>query len=154
MKDQYLFGSDILVAPMMEAGTERNVYLPKGNWIDYQSGKTYPTRMECNEEAAKSCYHSGARRCCYPRPTQSTDKINWSDIELKIYGNKEKATDSFCLPSDNKLTDIILTKSGSNYQLEKGQIQGVHYRINRAKMKFYKLFFIIIYFSWSGLSVK
>lgn len=40
--DAYLFGSDILVAPLFEEGlSERAVYLPGGDWVDYQSGKTY-----------------------------------------------------------------------------------------------------------------
>ena len=26
---------------MMESGSERDVYLPEGKWIDYQTGKTY-----------------------------------------------------------------------------------------------------------------
>lgn len=34
--DQYLYGDDFLVAPVLEAGTtERSVYLPAGTWIDY-----------------------------------------------------------------------------------------------------------------------
>ncbi len=133
VEDQYLFGADILVAPMMEAGTERNVYLPKGNWIDYQSGKTYQQGwnvIEAGKIPAIILVREGAV-IPHVQLAQSTDKINWSDIELKVYGDKEKAAGFVCLPSDNKLTDIILTKSGSNYQLEKGQIQGVHYRINK-----------------------
>lgn len=133
VEDEYLFGADILVAPMMEAGTERNVYLPKGNWIDYQSGKTYQQGwnvIEAGKIPAVILVRDGAV-IPHAQLAQSTDKINWSDIELKVYGDKEKATGSVCLPSDNKLTDIILTKSGNNYQLEKGQIQGVHYRINK-----------------------
>lgn len=133
VEDQYLFGADILVAPMMEAGTERNVYLPKDNWIDYQSGKTYQQGwnvIEAGKIPAIILVREGAV-IPHVQLAQSTDKINWSDIELKVYGDKEKATGFVCLPSDNKLTDIILTKSGSNYQLEKGQIQGVHYRINK-----------------------
>nr|WP_308600082.1 TIM-barrel domain-containing protein [uncultured Dysgonomonas sp.] len=133
IEDQYLFGSDILVAPMMEAGTERNVYLPKGNWIDYQSGKTYQQGwnvIEAGKIPAIILVREGAV-IPHAQLAQSTDKINWCDIGLKVYGDKEKATGYVCLPSDNKLTDIILTKSGSNYQLEKGQIQGVHYRINK-----------------------
>lgn len=133
IEDEYLFGADILVAPMMEAGTERNVYLPKGNWIDYQSGKTYQQGwnvIEARKIPAVILVRDGAV-IPHAQLAQSTDKINWSDIELKVYGDKEKATGFVCLPSDNKLTDIILTKSGNNYQLEKGQIQGVHYRINK-----------------------
>jgi len=41
------FGSDILVAPLMEPGmTSRDVYLPQGQpqgqWIDYQTNKVIP----------------------------------------------------------------------------------------------------------------
>jgi len=41
IEDEYMFGEDILVAPLMEDVPERNVYLPPGLWIDYQSGETY-----------------------------------------------------------------------------------------------------------------
>jgi alpha-glucosidase/alpha-D-xyloside xylohydrolase len=34
--DQYLWGRDILVAPVVErAATERSIYLPKGDWYDF-----------------------------------------------------------------------------------------------------------------------
>ena len=40
--DEYLYGSQILVAPLMhENETGRDVYLPPGTWIDYQTGKAY-----------------------------------------------------------------------------------------------------------------
>jgi alpha-D-xyloside xylohydrolase len=32
---QYMFGPDILVAPMFQPGTYRNVYLPEGTWYDF-----------------------------------------------------------------------------------------------------------------------
>ena len=43
IEDEYLYGSDILVAPILYAGqTTREVYLPKGeNWIEYATGKLY-----------------------------------------------------------------------------------------------------------------
>ena len=42
-EDQYLFGSDLLVAPVFAAGAqERSVYLPKGDaWREVATGKTY-----------------------------------------------------------------------------------------------------------------
>ena len=42
-EDQYLFGSDLLVAPLFAAGPqERSVYLPKGDaWREVATGKTY-----------------------------------------------------------------------------------------------------------------
>ena len=42
--DQYMFGSDLLVAPMFASGDRRKVYLPPGSWIDYQSGRVYEGR--------------------------------------------------------------------------------------------------------------
>ncbi|HLE57189.1 MAG TPA: TIM-barrel domain-containing protein, partial [Rhodothermia bacterium] len=39
---QYMFGPDILVAPMYQSGTYRSVYLPEGEWIDWWDGAIYP----------------------------------------------------------------------------------------------------------------
>jgi alpha-D-xyloside xylohydrolase len=42
LEDQYMFGEDILFAPIVEQGmTERSVYLPKGSWININDRKTY-----------------------------------------------------------------------------------------------------------------
>jgi len=38
-KDEYLFGPDFLVAPIIDEGTQRPVYLPPGAWVDYWTGK-------------------------------------------------------------------------------------------------------------------
>ena len=55
LADQYLFGPEILVAPILDEGArERNVYLPEGNWFDYWSENTHEgpglitTRAELN----------------------------------------------------------------------------------------------------------
>jgi alpha-D-xyloside xylohydrolase len=39
VKDEYLFGPDFLVAPVVDEGTQRTVYLPPGEWVDYWTGK-------------------------------------------------------------------------------------------------------------------
>ena len=43
VEDAYMFGSDILVAPVMEAGVnEREVYLPAGcKWVESATKKVY-----------------------------------------------------------------------------------------------------------------
>ncbi len=38
VKDEYLFGPDLLVAPVVTEGTQRSVYLPQGEWVDYWTG--------------------------------------------------------------------------------------------------------------------
>lgn len=42
IEDEYLYGSDILVAPVLEAGSRsRKLYLPAGNWIEYETKEVY-----------------------------------------------------------------------------------------------------------------
>ena len=42
LQDQYMFGSEYLVAPVLHAGeTERDVYLPAGRWENVNDGKQY-----------------------------------------------------------------------------------------------------------------
>jgi alpha-glucosidase (family GH31 glycosyl hydrolase) len=47
--DQYLWGRDILVAPVVEKGaTSRTVYLPRGGWIDFWTGERFDGPREIN----------------------------------------------------------------------------------------------------------
>ena len=40
--DEFLFGSDLLVAPVLREGiTERDIYLPDGEWFDYWTGRSF-----------------------------------------------------------------------------------------------------------------
>lgn len=40
--DEFLFGKDLLVAPVLREGvTERDIYLPEGAWFDYWTGKSF-----------------------------------------------------------------------------------------------------------------
>lgn len=42
MDDEFFFGSDLLVAPVLwEGTTTREVYLPKGDWYDYWTGRKF-----------------------------------------------------------------------------------------------------------------
>jgi len=42
LSDAFLFGPDILVAPVIEAGiTAREVYLPRGHWVDFWTDSLY-----------------------------------------------------------------------------------------------------------------
>jgi len=38
---EYLFGGELLVAPIYQPGHERSVYLPKGQWMDFWSSEIY-----------------------------------------------------------------------------------------------------------------
>ena len=42
IEDEFMFGPDVLVAPILYAGVrEREVYLPEGEWVNINDGKCY-----------------------------------------------------------------------------------------------------------------
>ncbi|MBC7090556.1 MAG: glycoside hydrolase family 31 protein [Nitrososphaeria archaeon] len=41
IEDQYVFGDSFLVAPVCSPSGKRSIYLPKGIWFDYWTGKEY-----------------------------------------------------------------------------------------------------------------
>jgi alpha-D-xyloside xylohydrolase len=43
--DEYYFGPDLLVAPVLNPVNQRVVYLPEGNWIDYWTGRCFTGRQ-------------------------------------------------------------------------------------------------------------
>lgn len=93
IEDQYMFGSQIMVAPLFESGFERDVYLPgKGKWIDYQTGKTYgPGWNRINADGELQCVILVKDGAVIPHvaPAQSTDKIDWKSISWKHYGSSD-----------------------------------------------------------------
>lgn len=72
IEDAYMFGPDLLVAPVMEEGvTERSVYLPKGAaWKDAYTKKTY----------------EGGQRVTVPAPIDIIPVFMRDGKEFEIYG--------------------------------------------------------------------
>ena len=105
VEDEYMFGSGLLVAPLFEEMTSRQVYLPPGTWIDYQTGRAY--------EGAR--WHEIAagpipivllvkNHTVLPHLTvaQSTAAMNWRDVELRVYSSDGAAADGFfALPGES-----------------------------------------------------
>jgi len=125
--DEYLFGQDILVAPLFEKGTSRNVYLPgKGKWIDYQSGKTYNAGwnvIEAGQIPAIILVRDGAV-IPHIALAQSTDKMDWSKMELKVYSTVNVAAGWVCLPTENVSKLILVTKTGGKFVLKNNPLEG------------------------------
>ncbi len=86
-EDQYMFGSQILVAPLMESGNERTVYLPQGKWIDYQTGEVYASGYRNIKAGAIPCVILVRDGSYIPHVpvAQSTDRIEWDKLEWKAY---------------------------------------------------------------------
>ena len=109
VEDEYMFGSQMLVAPLMESGNERTVYLPKGKWIDYQSGKIYEggyQTIQAGKIPAVILVRDGSLIPHAPL-AQRTDQINWNKIELKPYkADAQKCTGLLFKPGDKAIQRI------------------------------------------------
>ncbi len=125
--DEYMFGSDMLVAPMFENTESRDVYLPPDKWIDYQTGKVYSGGWH-NIEAGKIPVVVLVRDGSvipHIALAQSTSEMDWSVLNLVIYSTGSKKVNGLvCLPSDNALHTLSFVKKGDAFTLEKDPYSG------------------------------
>jgi alpha-D-xyloside xylohydrolase len=109
VEDEYLFGSNILVAPFFHDSTyERDVYLPGGKWIDYQHGEVYEKgwhHLKKGKIPAIILVKDGSI-LPHAKLAQSTKDIDWHNLELIVYSTTNSAKGLVCLPSDNVLHEI------------------------------------------------
>jgi len=133
--DEYLFGTDILVAPLFEESNIRDVYLPEGTWIDYQTGKTYQGGW----------HHIGAGKIPvimlvrngsvipHIKLAQSTKLMDWSKLELRTFmDGSGVAKGLICVPSDNELHEIEINNQNGKLSLKKGMDK------TKLELKFFK----------------
>lgn len=94
IEDQYFLGSELLVAPLFSESRERNMYLPAGNWVDYQTGRKYEGEKWHSIGGGPVpiivLVKSGAV-IPHAKIAQSTSDIDWDVIELRVFG--EPASD-------------------------------------------------------------
>ena len=132
--DQYLFGSDMLVAPLFENIVERNVYLPAGKWIDYQTGKVYEkgwNLIQAGEIPIIVLVKDGAV-IPHIKLAQSTKYMDWTKIELKVYSSDaNEAKGKLYLPNDTELHELLLEKNGTKFILKNNPLaEKVKFTIN------------------------
>jgi alpha-D-xyloside xylohydrolase len=105
--DEYMFGTDLLVAPMFASGEKRKVYLPPGMWIDYQSGRAYEGEKWYEIRLGEIPVVLLVRNHTvlpHIKVAQSTNEMDWSNVELRVFS------------TDKTLAAGLFTKPGSDLQ--------------------------------------
>ena len=110
----YLWGNDILVSPVLEAGlTEQEVYFPKDNvWFDFYTHERIvggQTKMVQLKENSIPTYVSGGSFVPLTKVVQSTDEYDSVNYELHYYHDASitKSDREFYNDrGDNKLNEI------------------------------------------------
>ena len=117
------------MAPLFETGaTGRAVYLPPGQWIDYQSGKPYGGGWHQIEAGAIPVVMLVRDGAVLPhiKLAQSTKNMDWATLDLVVYATTttQSARGLVCLPSDNVLHQIALTRRGGTFALAANPLAG------------------------------
>jgi alpha-glucosidase len=113
--DEWMFGDSILVAPVLaEGATSREIYLPAGDWFDYESGRHY----------------AGGEKVAV-----AVDAKTWADIPLFVRAGSIVATQPLeqyvgqnpvteitldIFPGDSSATFTVYDDDGDTYNYEKG----------------------------------
>ncbi len=91
--DQYYFGDDFLVAPIMNSKNRRDIYLPEGKWVNFFTGEIteggkWLKDFECKLEEMPVWVKYGAEITMYPQAVKSTDDIDFNNT-IKIGFNDQ-----------------------------------------------------------------
>ena len=124
LKDQFMFGRDILVAPVVKAqATKRSVYLPKGDgWTDIWTGEQYAGGLQISRDvnlALMPLYVRQGTIMPWGANVQYSSADNWDNLEIRIYPG---ADGMFSLYEDER----------DNYNYEKGQFSEIPFTWNDA----------------------
>lgn len=110
VEDEYMFGSQMLVAPLLESGTSRTVYLPEGRWIDYQTGRQYEGGYREIAVGHIPCVILVRDGSVIPHAplAQSTSEIRWDKVELRPYRSSAsmKCHGLVFRPGDKEPTEV------------------------------------------------
>lgn len=88
--DQYYFGDDFLVAPVMNSNNIRDVYLPQGEWINLFSGEVSEGNRWLKDvlislDEMPVWVKKGANIKVYNKPVKSTDDIDLNSCEYIVF---------------------------------------------------------------------
>ena len=123
IEDEYMLGTDLLVGPLFEESTGRDMYLPPGVWIDYQTGIHYDGGAWHHIEAGPIPIILLARTPSlipHAAVAQHTGEIDWTNIELRIFVRPAPYDDAegwVALPGEEPLRIKVRTDASGAYTL-------------------------------------
>lgn len=100
--DQFYFGDDFLVAPVMSSSPRRDVYLPTGEWVNLfdgsiEAGGKWLRDYEAPLEEMPVWVRFGAKVPVYPEAVSCTDEIDWSRAVEIEFDESFAGLDESCL---------------------------------------------------------
>lgn len=123
MKDQFMVGPSLLIAPLFAGETEREVVLPKGNWYDFFTGRYVGNGEVIRVKPGKDIPVFVKDGAIIPLiPAISKMDGNKQPVEIRHYG---EASGSYSLYDDD----------GISYNYEKGEYARIQIHVDVRKGK-------------------
>ena len=130
MWDEYLFGPDLLVAPVVQSGvTSRIVYLPAGRWLDYNDRKTIyeggkTVKIPADLGTIPVFVRAGA---IIPRGDIVKDNNNWDanwqpKLRIEIYPGRDGQRD-FPYFTEKGVENIQETTAAEGIEVKLGELR-------------------------------
>ncbi|QGY44515.1 DUF5110 domain-containing protein [Maribellus comscasis] len=90
VKDQYMMGKNILVAPLFAGDKGRDVILPEGNWYDFYTGKLVGNgeiiHVKDGFENIPLFVKDGGIIPMIPKIRQTSEWVQNTPLEIRVYG--------------------------------------------------------------------
>lgn len=155
--DQYLFGSNILVAPILTKKNSRKIYLPEGTWIDFWTKEEYKGRRWIDYESSLDEMPLFIKKGCIIPTGPMMQYIGEKEIDpltINIYHNEKEEylyfddNEQFEIKCENNDNDIqiafgpteknILTKLFTKKEVSEVKINGqkVDFTVEDKSIKF------------------
>ncbi len=88
LSDQYLFGDSLLIAPVLDEGNRRRLYLPAGEWVDFWSKETFSGGRWLWVDAPLGVlplFVRGGAMVPFGPPVQHVDELPLDPLTVEIY---------------------------------------------------------------------
>jgi alpha-D-xyloside xylohydrolase len=103
------------------------VYLPPGNWIDYQTGKSYSAgwhTIAAGEIPVVLLVRDGAA-IPHIALAPSTSRMDWGSIELVVFAAEAQGAEALVyLPSGEALQRVSVVRKGGRFVLTEDPLRG------------------------------
>jgi alpha-D-xyloside xylohydrolase len=132
VKDQYMMGEYLLVAPVFSMETERKVILPKGNWYDFYTGEFAGNgeiiTIENKLDKIPLFVKDGGIIPMIPKIRQTSEWTTNTPLEIRVYGDDpgnfvlyDDDGNTFNFEKGEYTTKLLKTENG------KGTIENIHH---------------------------
>lgn len=132
--EQFMWGKDILVAPVLDANTStKTVYFPQGRWVDFHTNLVYNGNTQANVSAQINrmpfFVRSGALLAMAPENVRTTATYGYDTLIIRNYHDELIASDSATIYTDDGKNPNSLHSSAFSFLHFTSQRVGQDYQI-------------------------